>query len=266
MAVYVSGAGGVCRHVTVAIEDRIATITITRPDTHNAIDQQTATELTRAIERIAVSDDAGVLIVTGAGANAFSAGADIAELQHWGRDQGLAGVRSRLYRMLETCPKPSIAAVNGLAVGGGCELALSCDLRIAAAHARFGQPEVTLGIIPAAGATQRLPRIVGAGRAKHLVLTGQLIDAATALSWGLVSSVVPADALMGEARRLASEILTRSPLALRLAKLALDASMTTGLDAGLTIESLAQAICFESTEKAEATRAFLDRRRARTRS
>src|SRR6185436_16651884 len=157
----------------------------------------------------------------------------------------------------------TIAAVNGLALGGGCELALACDLRIAAAHAKFGQPEVGLGIIPGAGATQRLPRIVGLGRAKHLVLTGDAIDAQKALEWGLVSSVVSAEELMAQALALAERVLARGPLAIRLAKLALNASARVDLDSGLLIETLAQAICFESADKQEGTTAFLEKRPAR---
>jgi enoyl-CoA hydratase len=157
--------------------------------------------------------------------------------------------------------KPTIAAINGHALGGGCELALACDLRIAAEHAMLGQPEVGLGIIPAAGATQRLPRLIGLGRASHLVLTGDPIDAATALNWGLVNAVVPGADLADAARTLAGRILARGPLAVRLAKLALGASSRVDLESGLLIETLAQALCFESEDKREGTSAFLEKRK-----
>ncbi|HET9271794.1 MAG TPA: enoyl-CoA hydratase-related protein, partial [Vicinamibacterales bacterium] len=166
----------------------------------------------------------------------------------------------RLAELIETAPFPVIAAVNGFALGGGCELALACDLRVAADHAKFGQPEVGLGIIPAAGATQRLPRIIGLGRAKQMILTGDPIDARTALEWGLVSAVVPFPELMAAARRLAGRVIARGPLAVRLARVALSASSRVDLDSGLLIETLAQAICLESDDKREGTSAFLEKR------
>ena len=151
--------------------------------------------------------------------------------------------------------------MNGYALGGGCELALACDLRIAAEKAMFGQPELGLGIIPGAGATQRLPRVVGLGRAKHLILTGEMIDAGEALSIGLVSAVVPADKLDAAARELAGRVLRHGPLAARLAKLVINASARVDLDSGLLIETLAQALCYQSDDKQEGTTAFLEKRK-----
>jgi enoyl-CoA hydratase len=155
----------------------------------------------------------------------------------------------------------TIAAVNGVALGGGCELALACDLRIAAEHAVFGQPEAALGIIPGAGATQRLPRIVGLGRAKELVLTGARWNAAKALAAGLVSEVVPAPDLLKAARAMAERVLALGPLAVRLSKMSLNASSQMPLAAGLVYESTAQAITFESEDKSEGTSAFLEKRK-----
>jgi enoyl-CoA hydratase len=155
----------------------------------------------------------------------------------------------------------SIAAVNGVALGGGCELALACDLRIAASHAVFGLPEPSLGIIPGAGGTQRLPRVVGLGRAKEMILTGARWDAAKALAYGLVSEVVPAAELVPAARKMAERVLALGPLAVRLAKAALNASSQMPLQAGLAFESTAQAITFESADKQEGTTAFLEKRR-----
>jgi enoyl-CoA hydratase len=238
----------------------VAVLRVNRPDVRNALDLATIKELTGAVADLSADKDIGALVMTGAGDAVFVSGADINDIRARKRNEGLAAINSTLFAAIEKCPKVTIAAVNGLALGGGCELALSCDLRIAATHAKFGQPEVALGIIPGAGATQRLPRIVGLGRAKHLVLTGDAIDARTALEWGLVSSVVAKEELQAAALALAERVLSRGPLAIRLAKLALNASARVDLDSGLLIETLAQAICFESSDKQEGTTAFLEKR------
>jgi enoyl-CoA hydratase len=162
---------------------------------------------------------------------------------------------------VERFQRPTIAAINGYALGGGCELALACDIRIASETAKFGQPELGLGIIPAAGGTQRLPRVVGLGWAKHLILTGEIIDAKQALAIGLVTLLTPAGQLQLRARELAKKILRQGPLAARLAKLALNASARVDLDSGLLIETLAQAICYSSDDKQEGTTAFLEKRK-----
>lgn len=249
------------RNVRIEVSARIATLTVDRPDARNALDRETVGEITAALADLEHRADVGALIITGAGGKVFVSGADIRQIRDRRRDDGLAAINSSVFALVENWPKPTIAAVNGHALGGGCELAISCDLRVAAAHATFGQPEVTLGIIPAAGATQRLPRLIGLGRAKQLVLTGDPISAETALAWGLVSAVVPGDQLAETARALAERILSRGPLAVRLAKLALNASARVDLDSGLLVETLAQAICFESDDKAEGTAAFLEKRR-----
>jgi len=242
---------------------RVAVLRVNRPDVRNALDLATVREMTDAVAALSADDSVGAIVITGTGASVFVSGADINDIRARTRNDGLAAINSTLFAAIDKCPKVTIAAVNGLALGGGCELALACDLRIAAAHAKFGQPEVGLGIIPGAGATQRLPRIVGLGRAKHLILTGDAIDAQRALEWGLVSSVVPADGLHTQALALAERVLARGPLAIRLAKLALNASARVDLDSGLLIETLAQAICFESADKQEGTSAFLEKRPAR---
>ncbi len=233
---------------------------VNRPEVCNALDLATVREMTRAHADLTTDPDEGAIVVTGAGDKVFVSGADINDIRARGRDDGLAAINSSLFAAIDACPKVTIAAVNGLALGGGCELALACDLRVAATHAKFGQPEVALGIIPGAGATQRLPRIIGLGRAKYLVLTGDTIDAAQALDWGLVSRVVPGDEVMTAARALAERVLSRGPLAIRLAKVALNASARVDLESGLLIETLAQAICFESEDKQEGTTAFLEKR------
>ncbi|HVQ27933.1 MAG TPA: enoyl-CoA hydratase-related protein, partial [Vicinamibacteria bacterium] len=223
-------------------------------------DGETTAELYRALDVIRAAK-IPVFILTGAGDAAFVAGADIRAIRERRRDDALASINSRLMTAVETHEAVSIAAVNGVAFGGGCELALACDLRIAAEHAVFALPEPSLGIIPGAGGTQRLPRVVGLGRAKEMILTGARWDAAQALRHGLVNEVVPAAELLAAARRMAERILALGPLAVRLAKTALNASSQMPLGAGLVFESTAQAITFESADKREGTTAFLEKRR-----
>ena len=247
--------------IRVDVSEAIATLTIDRPDVKNALDLRTVTDIRSALQDLAARDDAGVLVVTGAGDAAFVSGADINDIRARGRDEGLAAINSSLFAELERFPRPTIAAINGYALGGGCELALACDIRIASDTAKFGQPELGLGIIPGAGATQRLPRIIGMGRAKHLILTGEIIDAKQALEIGLVTAVTPPGQLQIRARELAKKILRQGPLAARLAKVALNASARVDLDSGLLIETLAQALCYGSEDKLEGTAAFLEKRK-----
>jgi enoyl-CoA hydratase len=248
-------------NIRVDLSESIATLTIDRPHVKNALDLRTVEEIRGALQRLAANDEAGVLIVTGGGESAFVSGADINDIRARGRDEGLAAINGSLFAEIERFPRPTIAAINGYALGGGCELALACDIRIAADTAKFGQPELGLGIIPGAGATQRLPRIVGMGRAKHLILTGDIIDAKQALEIGLVSAVTPPGQLQIRARELARKILRQGPLAARLAKVALNASARVDLDSGLLIETLAQALCYSSEDKLEGTSAFLEKRK-----
>jgi enoyl-CoA hydratase len=249
--------------VRVDVSESIATLTIDRPDVKNALDLETVEACRRALETFAANSDVGVLIVTGAGETAFVSGADINDIRARGRDDGLAAINSSLFAEIERFARPTIAAINGYALGGGCELALACDIRIASDTAKFGQPELGLGIIPGAGATQRLPRIIGMGRAKHLILTGEIIDAKQALEIGLVSAITPPGQLQIRAREMAKKILRQGPLASRLAKIALNASARVDMDSGLLIETLAQALCYGSEDKMEGTAAFLEKRKAR---
>jgi enoyl-CoA hydratase len=248
------------RTLILTLEGRVATLTVNRPNVRNALDTETVEEMHRALAEVAEAR-AAVLIVTGAGEKAFVSGADIGAIRSRGRDDALRSINSRLMSALENHDAVSIAAVNGYALGGGCELALACDLRIAAANAVFGLPEPSLGIIPGAGGTQRLPRIVGLGRAKEMILTGARWDAEKALAFGLVSEVVPIGKLLAAARDMAERVLALGPLALRLAKSALNASAQMPLGAGLLFESTAQAITFESKDKVEGTSAFLEKRK-----
>ena len=247
------------RNLILAVEGRVSVLTVNRPDVRNALDTETVQEFHRALDEVGQARST-VLIVTGAGDQAFVSGADINAIRQRKRDDALASINSRLMSAIENHDAVSIAAVNGYALGGGCEVALACDLRIAAANAVFGLPEPTLGIIPGAGGTQRLPRIVGLGRAKEMILTGARWDAARALEVGLVSRVVPLADLMPAARALADQVLALGPLAVRLAKAALNASSQMPLSAGLVFESTAQAITFESYDKMEGTTAFLEKR------
>jgi enoyl-CoA hydratase len=250
-------------NLLVTVEDGIATLTINRPKVRNALNLETVQECHAALQALAGNPDCGALIITGAGESSFVSGADINDIKARTLADGLAAINSSLFTVVERFPRPTIAAVNGYALGGGCELALACDIRMAADSARFGQPELGLGIIPGAGATQRLPRVVGLGWAKHLVLTGEIIDAKQALAIGLVTAVEPASQLQTRARELAKRILRQGPLAARLAKLALNASARVDLDSGLLIETLSQAICYDSGDKLEGTSAFLEKRKPR---
>jgi len=252
------------RNLRLALDARVATLTVNRPQARNALDTDTVEELHRALDEVRQAG-ATVLIVTGAGDKAFVSGADINAIRARSRADALASINSRLMSAVENHEAVTIAAVNGYALGGGCELALACDLRVASETAVFGLPEPTLGIIPGAGGTQRLPRIVGLGRAKEMILTGARWDAQQALAAGLVSEVVPAAELLAAARRLAERVLALGPLAVRLAKMALNASSQMPLAAGLVYESTAQAITFDSKDKMEGTTAFLEKRAPRFR-
>ena len=249
------------RNIRIDVTENIATLTIDRPTVKNALDRETVTECHTALQTLEGDPAAGVLIITGAGESSFVSGADINDIRERTRADGLAAISSSLCTRVERFPRPTIAAINGYALGGGCELALSCDIRVAADSAKFGQPEVGLGIIPAAGGTQRLPRVVGMGWAKHLILTGEIIDARQALEIGLVTAIMPASQLQVRARELAKRILRQGPLAARLARLSLNASARVDLDSGLLIETLAQAICYDSEDKREGTSAFLEKRK-----
>jgi enoyl-CoA hydratase len=250
------------RNVELELGGRVATLTVSRPEVRNALDGETVAEFHRALADVAAAR-ATVLIVTGKGDKAFVSGADITAIRERRRDDALASINSRLMAAVEAHEAVTIAAVNGYALGGGCELALACDLRIAAESAVFGLPEPSLGIIPGAGGTQRLPRIVGLGRAKEMILTGARWDARKALAAGLVSEVVPLVELMAAARAMADRVLSLGPLAVRLAKAAVNASTQMPLGAGLAFESMAQAITFESRDKTEGTTAFLEKRTPR---
>lgn len=242
----------------------LATITINRPEVRNALTQALMAELGHAIEQAESDGEVRVLILTGAGDRAFVAGADIGEVGARNTSTELwlnSRLRREVYSRLEHLLKPSIAAINGYALGGGCELALACTLRIAADSARLGQPEINIGIIPGLGGTQRLTRLVGKGRAMELILTGDMIDAQEALRIGLVNKVVPAAELMGEARALGKKLASKPPLALRAAKDAVDYGADMSLAAALEFENRLFAILSGSSDAAEGVAAFLEKRK-----
>ncbi len=236
----------------------VAVVTLNRPEVKNALNLAMVEELHDALGDLALRDGLAALIITGAGDQAFASGADISELLERTHRDALRAINSGLFRRIEEFPRPTIAAVRGYALGGGCELALACDLRVAGASSRFGQPEVGLGIMPAAGATYRLPRLVGLGRAKELIFTGDILDAREAERIGLVNRVVPDDAVLDAALETAKKIAAKSALAIHLAKVSMNA-FARGANA-FEIESVAQAVLFESEEKRRRMTAFLAKR------
>lgn len=245
-------------------EGRVAILTINRPDKLNALNASVIGELADAAGRVEADADVRGVLLTGAGTKAFVAGADIAELAGQspfeGKQRSMAG--QQMMRRLERCGKPVIAAVNGFALGGGCELAMACHLRIASETARFGQPEVKLGLAPGYGGTVRLPRLVGKGRALELLLTGAMIDAQEAWRIGLVNRVVPAERLLAEADVLLREILDQGPLAVRSVLECVEVGSDLSVDEGLLLEATHFGLLSASADMREGTAAFLAKRKA----
>lgn len=242
--------------------DRVGIITINRPDKRNALNIKTREEGAALLDQLRDDDSVGVVVITGAGDKAFIAGADIGEFA--GRtammQRDVMTARS-LFTAIDTFPKPIIAMVNGYCLGGGCELALACDIRIASDTASFGQPEINLGIIPGGGGTQRLTRLVGEGKAMEMILTGEIIDAKTAFSIGLVNHVVPAAELETKTMEIANRIAEKSPIALSLAKESVKLASRSNLDEGLRREVDLFALCFSTEDKNEGVSAFLEKRK-----
>lgn len=248
----------------VDISDRIATVTVNRPKVLNALNEATLKELDQAFAAFATDPKVKVVILTGAGEKAFVAGGDISVMQPLGpvASRGFARMAQKILDRIENCPKPVIAAINGFALGGGCELAMACDIRIAAESARLGQPEINLGIIPGWAGTQRLSRLIGKGRAKELVFTGEMIDAREAWRIGLVNQVVPAAALMNTARELAAKIAGKGAIALALAKEAIDRGLEMDLERANACEADLFGLCFATEDQNEGMLAFLEKRPA----
>jgi enoyl-CoA hydratase len=251
-------------NLLVETHDRIATVTVNRPKVLNALDEATLKELDRAFASFATDPEVKVVILTGAGEKAFVAGGDIAVMQPLGpvAARDFARMAQKILDRIENSPKPVIAAVNGYALGGGCELAMACDLRIASESARLGQPEINLGIIPGWAGTQRLSRLVGKGRAKELLFTGEMIDAREAWRIGLVNRVVPATELMAATRELAGKIAGKGGLALSLAKEAVNRGLEIDLERANASEADLFGLCFATEDQKEGMLAFLEKRAA----
>ncbi|MBU1298174.1 MAG: enoyl-CoA hydratase/isomerase family protein [Bacteroidetes bacterium] len=249
--------------ILVNISDRIAVVTINRPDKLNAVNLQVIDELKNAFQGFENNPEVGVVILTGAGEKAFVAGSDIGVLSTYDTASAkrYSEMGNTVLSMIQNFPKPVIAAVNGFALGSGCEIAMACHIRIASENAKFGQPEVNLGLIPGHGGTQRLARIVGIGRAMEITLTGNTIDANEAFRIGLVNKVVPLTELKKVAEDSAKTILSKSPAAISLAIKAINSNLELPLDAGLKLEAELFSECFKTKDFLEGTKAFLEKRK-----
>lgn len=246
------------------VEGEIAVVSINRPKALNALNTETVQEINECFKEIQNRKDIKVVILTGAGEKSFVAGADIAQMSNMtpkeAREMSLNAYEA--FSRIENCPQVVIAAVNGFALGGGCEIAMSCDIRIVADTAKFGQPEVGLGIIPGFGGTQRLPRLVGKGRAKELIFTAETIDANEAYRIGLVNKVVPKEELMDTCKKMAQRILKNGSLAITLAKQAINLGVEMDLNSGIQLESNQFGLTFSSQDQKEGMNAFLEKRKA----
>lgn len=241
-------------------EGHIAVLYLNRPEAMNALNAEMLKEFIQAINEVAEDDMIRVLIITGVG-KAFAAGADIKYMQSLNAVEGrsLAQLGQDAFMAIEKLEKPVIAAVNGFALGGGCEIALASDIRLASEKAKFGQPEVGLGITPGFGGTQRLPRLVGEGIAKELIYTGDMIDAQEAYRIGLVNHVYPAESLMDEAKKLALRIASRAPIAVRLSKVAIKKGMQADIHTAMAIEADLFGMCFSTEDQKIGMAAFLNK-------
>lgn len=247
------------------VRDGILYLTLNRPEARNALSPEMWNDIRTATQLAREDDCVKLVIISGAGDKALASGADIQEIHDRDYLKMLQATASLSLKALEELYKPVLCAVNGFALGGGCELAMACDIRIATRRSKFGQPEVNLGIIPGAGGTQRLTRLVGVGRAKELIFTGRIIGAEEACSMGLVNQVTgdTREELMTAARELAAQIMAKGPVAVMMAKLAINTGSETDLNTALMIERLAQTIAFSTGDRKEGTAAFLEKRPAR---
>lgn len=246
------------------VEEGIGTLTIQRPKALNALNAETMEEIEVLVDQIAEDKSVRVVILTGDGEKAFVAGADIAYMQNMSPVEGTkwGETGQRVFQKIEDLPQPVIAAVNGFALGGGCELAMACDIRIASDNAKFGQPEVTLGIIAGFGGTQRLPRLVGKGRAKELLFTGDIISADEAYRIGLVNKVVPLAELMDKVKEMAKKVARIAPVAVQASKLVVNRGMDMDLRSGIAFEAGYFGLTFSTEDQSEGMGAFLEKRKA----
>ncbi|MEH6946131.1 enoyl-CoA hydratase-related protein [Bacillus sp. JJ634] len=238
----------------------IGVIKINRPEVRNALDNQTVSEIEQALLQWENHEGVKVILLTGEGTKSFAAGADIRQLREKSAADALLPGLSGLCQKIEQSTKVTIAAINGYALGGGCELAIACDIRVAASHAKIGLPELSLSIIPGAGGTQRLSRMLGKGTALDMILTGDIITAEKAERIGLVSTVVPIEELWETVVGKAHKIIEKGPMAVKLAKMVIHQGYDIDIKAALTLEKFAQAILFNSDDKLEGTTAFLEKR------
>lgn len=243
------------------VENKVAVFTINRPELRNAMNVECWQELGRFIDEAETDENIQVIVITGAGDKAFIAGADLKSLQTRTGVDVLHGMAQNVVSKIENCNKPVIAAVNGLAFGGGCEIALACDIRIAAESAMFGLPEASLGILPGCGGTQRLSKLIGFGRAKEVILAGRTLSAQEAVQFGLAYKCVSAEDLMKETLAVAKEMMKKGPLALRLCKKLVSASMSTDQETGMLLELWGLGILMSSEDKAEGINAFFAKRK-----
>jgi enoyl-CoA hydratase len=240
--------------------ENVCIVTVNRPEVRNALNRETWLELDSAISSVQNDDEIKVVIITGAGEKAFVSGADINALKERTMLETFTGENQSILNRLANLDKVSIAAINGFALGGGCELAMACDLRIAAENAKLGQPEINLAILPGAGGTQRLSRLVGVAKAKELIFTGDIIDAGEALRIGLVNRVVAPGQAVIAAKEMAQKIVTKGPLAIRFAKTVIDFGSNVNIESGLLMEKLAQTVLFATDDRIEGLTAFLEKR------
>ena len=248
--------------VEVTKQGNIGIITMNRPEALNALSSAVFADLSKALDQVERDEEVYVVIITGAG-RAFVAGADIGEMAHMNVEEGLSfsELGNSLLMRVDMFPKPTIAAVNGFALGGGCELSLACDIRIASEKAKFGQPEVGLGIIPGFGGTQRMARIIGTGPAMELIFTADTIDAKQAEKIGMVNHVVPAEELMDAATAMAEKIASKAQVAIRTSKMALRRGIDCDINTAVTYEALAFATCFGTEDQKDAMKAFVEKRK-----
>lgn len=249
-------------YILIQVDEGIATITINRPELLNALSPAVYHELNEGLKELASDPDVKAVIITGAGNKAFVAGADISAMSAMSANDALlfGAIGKETSGRIENMPKPVIAAINGLAFGGGCELALTCDFRVASRSAKFGQPEINLGIIPGGGGTQRLTRLVGISQAKAMIMLGDAITAEQALQIGLVHQVVEADQLMPAAVQLAKKLAQKAPIALAMAKRSINRAVGSDTDDGFEFEIHCFAHCFSTKDQKEGMKAFIEKR------
>jgi enoyl-CoA hydratase len=254
------------KDVIFTTKNGIGWVVINRPGKRNALNLTIRKRLIETLETIKSDETIRVLVITGAGEEAFIAGGDLNEFKDWNGIQMLKYIETygqKLYTEFERLPIPTIAMINGYCLGGGCELAMACDIRIASPGAKFGLPELRHGVIPGGGGTQRLVQLVGLGRAKELVLTGRFIDAKEAERIGLINHVVPKNRIEDYVNKLAQEIISQGPIAVKMAKIALNEAVQGSLDMGMRVEALSEAICYSTRDKKEGIYAFLEKRKPR---